>query len=60
MGYCDACQSAGSVNKYGFCEICGTEHQSTTRAGSVPVTGDRLEDRGAYDVLTVGLGGSGS
>jgi hypothetical protein len=27
MGYCDVCQSAGSVNKYGFCQICGTEHR---------------------------------
>jgi len=26
MGYCDICQSAGSVNRYGFCEICGTGH----------------------------------
>ncbi|MBI5871410.1 MAG: hypothetical protein HZB44_10750 [Actinobacteria bacterium] len=26
MGYCDVCQSAGSVNRYGFCEICGTGH----------------------------------
>jgi hypothetical protein len=26
MEYCDVCQSAGSVNKYGFCEICGTGH----------------------------------
>lgn len=27
MGYCNVCLSAGSVNKYGFCEICGSEHQ---------------------------------
>ncbi len=27
MGYCDRCQSAGSVNQYGYCEICGTEHK---------------------------------
>lgn len=27
MGYCNVCLSAGSVNKYGFCEICGTEHK---------------------------------
>lgn len=26
MGYCDVCQSAGSVTRYGFCEICGTGH----------------------------------
>lgn len=26
MGYCNVCLSAGSVNKYGFCEICGSEH----------------------------------
>lgn len=26
MGFCNVCLSAGSVNKYGFCEICGTEH----------------------------------
>jgi len=23
MGYCDVCQSAGSVNRFGYCEICG-------------------------------------
>lgn len=27
MGYCDSCLSAGSVNTYGYCEICGTEHE---------------------------------
>lgn len=27
MGYCNVCQSAGSVNRFGFCEICGTEHK---------------------------------
>lgn len=26
MGYCDSCLSAGSVNSYGYCEICGAEH----------------------------------
>ena len=30
MGYCNACQSAGSVNGYGFCEICGAEHAGGT------------------------------
>lgn len=25
MGFCDMCQSAGSVNLYGFCEVCGSE-----------------------------------
>ena len=32
MGYCDVCQSAGSVNKYGFCEICGTGHHEEASA----------------------------
>lgn len=27
MGYCDSCLSAGSVNTYGYCEICGAEHE---------------------------------
>ena len=26
MEYCNVCQSAGSVTRYGFCEICGTKH----------------------------------
>lgn len=25
MGFCDMCQSAGSVNTYGLCEVCGNE-----------------------------------
>lgn len=28
MGYCDMCQSAGSVNRYGYCEVCGNEHET--------------------------------
>lgn len=28
MGYCDVCQSAGSVNKFGYCEICGKGHHA--------------------------------
>ncbi len=28
MGYCDVCQSAGSVNRFGFCEVCGSEHET--------------------------------
>lgn len=28
MDFCDECQSAGSVNRYGFCEICGTVHET--------------------------------
>ena len=27
MGYCDMCQSAGSVNRYGYCDVCGNEHE---------------------------------
>lgn len=27
MGFCDMCQSAGSVNRYGYCEVCGNEHE---------------------------------
>jgi len=26
---CDICLSAGSVNQWGFCEICGEEFEST-------------------------------
>lgn len=28
MGYCDLCDSAGSVNRYGCCEVCGNEHDA--------------------------------
>lgn len=28
MNYCDMCQSAGSVNRYGYCEVCGNEHEA--------------------------------
>jgi len=31
MGYCHVCQSAGSVNQYGHCEICRTEHRAEMR-----------------------------
>lgn len=27
--YCYKCESAGSVNKWGFCEICGAEYNNT-------------------------------
>jgi len=32
MGYCDSCLSAGSVNAYGYCEICGAEHGATVES----------------------------
>ncbi|MCL5883027.1 MAG: hypothetical protein M1539_03525 [Actinobacteria bacterium] len=28
MGFCVAELYAGSVNRYGFCEICGTVHEA--------------------------------
>lgn len=35
MGYCDMCQSAGSVNRYGFCEVCGNEHEAEDQANFI-------------------------
>lgn len=32
MGYCDSCLSAGSVNAYGYCEICGAKHESAKQS----------------------------
>lgn len=29
--YCDICQSAGSVNRWGFCEICGEEYDMAAK-----------------------------
>jgi hypothetical protein len=29
MGDCNNCFSAGSVNRWGYCEICGEEHQES-------------------------------
>lgn len=28
MKYCDMCHSAGSVNAYGLCEVCGNEQET--------------------------------
>ena len=41
MGFCDMCQSAGSVNVYGLCEVCGTEvelEDTVVRTAEVAVT----------------------
>ena len=47
MGYCDVCQSAGSVNRYGFCEVCGTNHEAEDDLVVGPVT---AEFRSAHTV----------
>ena len=53
MGYCDVCQSAGSVNRFGFCEVCGTTHE-TTRADLVAKSAEMALDRSAYEALATG------
>ncbi len=49
MGYCDTCQSAGSVNRYGYCEICGTEHDSGGSMKMVTDMAAAAEPRSVYD-----------
>lgn len=47
MGYCDCCLSAGSVNPYGYCEICGAEHEpSGEKRGQVVDMSAVLESAG--------------
>ena len=53
MGYCDVCQSAGSVNRFGFCEVCGTTHE-TTRADLVAESAEMALNRSAYEALATG------
>lgn len=53
MGYCDVCQSAGSVNRFGFCEVCGSKHK-TTGADLVLETVAVTDFRGSYDALDAG------
>ena len=49
MGYCDVCQSAGSVDRYGFCEICGTTHH-TAKTVEMPRLVEVMEPRRVYEV----------
>jgi len=51
MGYCDVCQSAGSVNRFGFCEICGTEHETAQKPDSTLEPAEMMELRSTYDAL---------
>ncbi len=53
MGYCDVCQSAGSVNRFGFCEVCGSKH-GTTRADLILETAMMADFRSSYDALEAG------
>ena len=65
MGFCDVCQSAGSVNKYGFCEICGTVHDSAEpielRAAELAGfrTAEATDSRETYEVAGAGLEAAG-
>ena len=54
MGYCDVCQSAGSVNRFGFCEICGTSHEAGNRANLVADAAQSIDLRDIQGVLTTG------
>ena len=36
---CDICQSAGSVNKWGYCEICGEEFDDIDSLNTWTVAG---------------------
>jgi len=56
MGYCDECQSAGSVNKYGFCEICGSRHL-TARATEPVLYTELTKVAEAHRVLEVAVAG---
>ncbi len=49
MGFCTVCQSAGSVNKYGFCEICGTEHQAMEPV-NLPELIEMSKSHGVYEI----------
>lgn len=31
MRDCKICFSAGSVNRYGYCEVCGEDHEESAR-----------------------------
>jgi hypothetical protein len=53
MGYCYVCQSAGSVTKYGFCEICRTEHQTETTIRT-PELSEVIEPRSVYEFSRAG------
>lgn len=65
MGFCDACQSAGSVNRYGFCEICGTVHEAAEpiELRAVEMTGFQTAEAAgtleAYEAAGAGLEATG-
>lgn len=54
MGYCDVCQSAGSVNRFGFCEICGSSHEAGNRADLVAEPAQTVDLRELQGALTTG------
>lgn len=56
MGYCNICLSAGSVNKYGFCEICGTEHKGEVEKLLVGMTATVDKDK-VYGIAGAVQGG---
>ena len=66
MGFCDACQSAGSVNRYGFCEICGTVHEAvepiqlrTAEVIGLPNRMEVTDSLEAYEVAGAGREAAG-
>jgi hypothetical protein len=50
MGYCDSCLSAGSVNTYGYCEICGAEHDVAVNVSTVYDAAKTFESASKADV----------
>lgn len=50
MGYCDSCLSAGSVNTYGYCEICGAEHAAGSLSLATLVDSRATVESGTVDL----------
>lgn len=53
VGYCNACQSAGLVNKYGYCEICNTVDQTTATVRQANLS-EVSNNKKVYEVSTNG------
>jgi len=51
VGYCNAFQSAGSVNKYGYCEICNTVDQTTATVRQANLS-EVSNNKKVYEVST--------
>ena len=54
MGFCDSCLSAGSVNTYGYCEICGTEHDLADSISTVYEASNVFDTVSQADIAQAG------